>query len=92
MLIGVIITIINCLAVIIGLSLLFIYYTDSFSSATSFSEMAFVSGGGGGGGGGAGIGGIGSGLPTVAQQAATQCGIPSASLRPQVRFYLVHSS
>lgn len=54
--------------------------------------MAFVSGGGGGGGGGAGIGGIGSGLPTVAQQAATQCGIPSASLRPQVRFYLVHSS
>ncbi|CAG9532204.1 unnamed protein product [Cercopithifilaria johnstoni] len=45
--------------------------------------MAFVSGGGGGGGGGAGIGGTGSGLPTVAQSAATSCGIPSASLRPQ---------
>ncbi|EJD75353.1 zinc finger protein [Loa loa] len=44
--------------------------------------MAFVSGGGGGGGG-AGIGGIGSGLPTVAQPVATPCGIPSASLRPQ---------
>uniref|UniRef100_A0A915PUS8 C2H2-type domain-containing protein n=1 Tax=Setaria digitata TaxID=48799 RepID=A0A915PUS8_9BILA len=42
--------------------------------------MAFVSGGGGGG---AGIGGIGSGLPTVAQPTAAACGMPSGSLRPQ---------
>ncbi|VDO53091.1 unnamed protein product [Brugia timori] len=54
--------------------------------------MAFVSGVGGGGGGGAGIGGIGNGLPTVTQSVATPCGIPSASLRPQVWFYLTLSS